>query len=239
MKKMQATITDALLFLGIVTVLAGLIYLFTLVYGINAYRRFISMYSKLYLSSSLKTLMYVSVPRDKDENIENTKIRDYLFTIIKEDYYDDSNIGENTKILFAKEFIKINKRTFSKFDYLFFIYVKERGVYTFPLVFLKTTNEIENAGEKDYNTIYLFCHPVQYSAISNLTVALGVVASIDGLIWMAKKTPSGDRYYNASIGVVMWNSTPLYEDSSPKDVVEDLNCTERYVVETNSLVSFP
>jgi len=129
--KGQAAVTDTIYFLLIVTGLCVFMFSFANNYGAIVGSEVGRQYYIDYSSSALKTILYVSTPRDITQTLsydpgldEDVEI-DHLSAFIKEDYADDSTLEKNTQITVANTVRNIMRPIADSFDYLFYISVPE------------------------------------------------------------------------------------------------------------------
>ncbi len=119
----QATVTDTLYFLLIVTGLCAFLFIFANQYGLSVADQISRQYYSTYATSALKTILYSSAPRDPAQTLYDPDAEiDHLLAIVKEDYADDETLTITTKKVLAGNIMKIMGPIAPSFDYVFYIF---------------------------------------------------------------------------------------------------------------------
>src|SRR3989344_2784186 len=145
-KRGQAAVTDALYFVLIITSLSIFLFGFANSYGDNVKQQISAESSTTFATNSLKAILYSSTPRDVRTSLtESTAEVDFLLSIIKEDYYDDQQIGPDERVVLGKAISSILNPVQDNFDYAFYLTIpsEKRPVF----MYLHITNfQRENLG---------------------------------------------------------------------------------------------
>ncbi len=138
-RKGQAAKTDALYFVMIVTSLAIFLFGFANSYGGNVKQQINAESSTTFATNSLKAILYSSTPRDVHQSLTDTTAEvDFLLSIIKEDYYDDEQVGPYERNVLGKAIFAILNPVQDNFDYAFYITIPSEKRLVF--MYLHTTN---------------------------------------------------------------------------------------------------
>ncbi|MEM4262039.1 MAG: hypothetical protein QXZ13_03865 [Candidatus Diapherotrites archaeon] len=123
-EKAQASVTDAIYFLLVVTFLSIFLFGFAGNYGKNVKEQIDNEFETTFAANALKTILYSSTPRDPQKSLfdEKTEV-DYLLAIIKEDYADDQELGEEERKVIAKTIKLIMAPIQDTKDYAFILFV--------------------------------------------------------------------------------------------------------------------
>lgn len=158
LNKGQASVTDAMFFLIIIAALTVFVYPFTISYGDAALDNFGKQYRKAYADSALKTLLYLSVPRDGKPLNETTEV-DLLLTMIKEDYADkvpdSKTLTPETKKMLAKKIFQVMYFVNPNFDYFFYFKSTDNPEDYFFIFFKVTVVQVgkQNIAGKEVSVI--------------------------------------------------------------------------------------
>src|SRR3989344_744839 len=151
----QAAVTDALYFILIVTTLSIFLFGFANSYGSNVSSQINAESSTTFATNSLKTILYASTPRDASKSLsDDTAEVDYLLSIIKEDYYDDQNIGDAEKKVLGKAVSSILNPVQDNFDYAFYITIPSEKKFVFMYMHITNFEREEQSGELRNFVIY-------------------------------------------------------------------------------------
>lgn len=212
--KAQSSIMDALYFITIISVLSGLMFFFTSNYGTSIENRLNENYQQQYADSALKTLLFISTPRNLNETLYTTSEVDYLFTMIKEDFADDFSLNETNEIL-AKNIIQTMKPIDAVYDYAF-ILISSQNVPQVEYFFLSIKNYEKNPVEQEH----YFCNFKNASKMDQVFYSqLNEVIESSQSITLI--TSESGAFTQSEITLMMWVSSPmsyLFLDSS------NLNC---------------
>jgi len=123
-KKGQASVTDALYFLLIVTFLSVFLFGFANSYGSVIREQLNDEYNTTFATNALKTILYSSTPRNPDKTIfdDDAEI-DYLLALVKEDYSDDLQVNETEMNVLGKSISAILAPVEDTLDYMFYIHI--------------------------------------------------------------------------------------------------------------------
>lgn len=222
-QKGQAAVTDALFFLIIVTTLATLIFLFSNTYGNTVTSQIDRMYGAEYTTSALKTILYSSVPRNPEEELDKAEEVDYLLAMVKEDFANQVSstsdaaaaLGDATKTILKNNVLAIMEPIASQFDYLFYIWRRDNGAFVYFLF-----HKSEETGHVDY-----FCNPPSMSKLDGLFVYLPNTAQSTSSISLQRAAdpndPLGSLRINARADLVIWPAVQI-----TNEVFSELRCTE-------------
>ncbi len=133
-KKGQASLTDAMYFLIVISGLSTLMFVYTADYGIQISNQLDKQYKAEYATSALKTILNSSVSRDNNPNFKDSEEVDYLLALLKEDYGVDGKLEKETKKIIAKKIQSVMLPLQPTFDYVFYIY--DNDVSEFVLIVL-------------------------------------------------------------------------------------------------------
>lgn len=231
----QSSITDALFFLLIVTALASFLFFFAIPYGSDVSEKLVVQYRQDYITSSLKTIFYSSVPRDDSETLEEAEEVDYLIAALNEDYADDQTIDE-VKDAFRNNVVIIMKPFAPSYDYLFYIYVPgstpgSDDDFVYTILKLSEFDFEENARNvveiTAIDSVY-FCYPPGTGVntiINELLPKVRGKAQASSKLQLPLISDYGIGNEDAHIVLVMWISTPLDDDLIFKaNSLTSLNC---------------
>lgn len=223
----------------IVTALASFLFFFAIPYGSDVSERLIVQYRQDYITSSLKTIFYSSVPRDPNETLLEAEEVDYLIAALNEDYADDQKIDE-VKNVFRNNVVTIMKPFAPSYDYLFYIYVPlttpgkdDNFVYT--ILKLSEFSFDENSRDADVISVtdaVYFCYPAGTGVntiINELLPKVRGKAQASSKLQLPSVSLAGGQYRitedDAHVVLVMWVSTHL--DTSDDGLIfgpNFLNC---------------
>lgn len=233
-QKGQAASTDALIFLGIVSVVFVLILGFSMNYGLNIMNGAKKLYMTNYHYSALKTFMNASYGRDALPLVstgENsaTEIPDSVVTMIKEDYgANTKNIPDGTN---NKDKNLINPETkiamFSTLDELF-LPLPQRSYFLMishtinnsstyvPLIFLLRTVD------EDGNKIKYICYPNEVTDVEKYlrTKSLDLIM-VEGTFGLYAKLLSKEDSPKESGAIYLASWVSDYEQEG---ILDNLNC---------------
>ncbi|MFH1240237.1 MAG: hypothetical protein V1672_03390 [Candidatus Diapherotrites archaeon] len=222
----QSSITDALFFLLIVTALASFLFFFAIPYGSDVSERLVIKYRQDYITSSLKTILYSSVPRSDLETLATAKEVDYLVAALNEDYADDQTVNEINDV-FRNNIVTIMKPFAPSYDYLFYIYLPgstpgsdDKFIYT--ILKLSEFSFDENSRDADVISVtdaVYFCEPppAGINIIINelLPKVRGKAQANSKLQLPSVSLTSTDSQIipdDVHVVLVMWISTPLDDE---------------------------
>ena len=222
--KGQAAVTDALFFLLIVMGLVSFLFFFSSQYGRGVSEYAKDRYASDYATSSLKTILYSSTPRNPSQSIDNAEEIDFLMAAIKEDYASDGKLDTYGKPL--GENIEMILSPMSKaYNYIFYL-GKISGVETheFPYVFLHITEftitgPARRVGEEQISSIdvnYL-CSPASKSNIDAFVLKMGATAQSFAQITMPEIKEEDGQFVptstNVIVGLAMWTPAKIDKGS--------------------------
>lgn len=153
----QSSITDALFFLLVCSLLTALLFFFGTRYGESVNAQALYAYQNDFAKSTLKTLMYASVPRHAGEELSNpnTKEIDYLFPLLKEDIARNGRV-ETSRAPIRDNIEAILRPFVGTFDYMVYIFVPSQGYFPFMMLHRSVfSTAIRSEGQgfgKDYLT---------------------------------------------------------------------------------------
>ncbi|MFH1752442.1 MAG: hypothetical protein ABH821_05915, partial [archaeon] len=214
-RKGQAAVTDSLFFLIIIVGLST--FLFTVVsgYGSSLSTQLSQQYSTEFVSSTLKTILYSSTPRDPSELLTaETGEIDYLLAMVKEDFFDDTVLRDDTKIVLGENVVAAMRPVSPTHDFIFYMYNQNDTDFVF-LMIKRTYAEYDSDGILDPNsveTMYYFCDepfppPPNYNAktiLATLVARAGeVFSSSNNLVF--NTDGSGKKTITTSLA--LWSST--------------------------------
>lgn len=245
--KGQASITDALYFLVIVSVLAVFLFVFGIGYGVNVLEDVERQYGTEFAASAFKTILYSSTPRIEGIALEETNEIDYLLASVKEDFADNQKL-DRTKGVLANNVTGIMEPLKDDFDYVFYVYIPEgggAGTVSGFVYLLFSMHDRVLSGERIVDpdsyvpgtSVYL-CEPNISAADSmhNLDLLLTKVGSISQStipVRLIRLTNLGRDSENVKgrIGLAMWISTSLGTDAA--DNFSKLNCVACWTNNSN------
>ncbi len=244
----QASITDAIFILIIVSVLSVLMFDLSVNYGRQIDAGLNDFYNEDFTTSALQTLLNSSAPRFPGEALESAQEVDYLLAMMKEDYASSASFDEETKLLIKNTLDVIMSSRESSYDYLFYIwtpqsYTSASGSGTsvgnpqegFIFVYLRITDIDEASGTVEKKSY--FCEPSLSLRKIIYEVLLGSVNSpikAQPVIMVFPKivvTPSGDIEEEEIVsyaGLIMWQSAGIPKGLNDESILSEnnLNCTE-------------
>ena len=224
----QASITDALFFLVIVSGLSSLLYLFSIGYGLSVLEATASEYRSDFAISALKTILYSSTPRNPEIPLDESTEVDYLLAAVKEDYADDKEIDESRNVL-RDSIVGIMEPFADNFDYMFYIYIPDKREFPLLMLYLSRwavqrvpgdSRRIEVIDPKE--DFVFFCSPDSLDTVDVFQTTLGTVYPSNSRLQLLE-IKQGARGYNTLLSQVhfsMWNSTSI-----PQNVFDTFRCT--------------
>ena len=241
----QAAITDSIFLLVIVASLSALMFFFITGtppstgqeiqypagrgsgYGMTVQRIALEYYGTDYATSALQTLMYSSTPRHEGENLEDALEVDYLLAFLKEDYANDLEFEDSTKMLLLQDLNVIMVSSLPVYDFVFYMHTMPEGTYNLPesvFVLLKYTDF--DAVPEPKRTYY-FCElsqgRVRYIEERLLSRAGAVVKAQPVILRFKVEGREGTEKIFTSLD--MWPATELPK-AEVIESVDDLNCTK-------------
>ena len=166
-RRAQSSVTDALFFLLICSMLTALLFYFGTRYGEAANAEYLRNYQNDFAKSALKTLMYSSTPRQPGLELSDPNLKeiDYLIPMIKEDIARNSRVRDFNGA-FRDNIEAIMRPFVGAFDYMVYIYVPEKGHFPFMMMHRSVfeTAPTNTPWGADANTSarrdeLLFCYP--------------------------------------------------------------------------------
>ncbi|MBI4052702.1 MAG: hypothetical protein HY394_01560 [Candidatus Diapherotrites archaeon] len=236
-EKGQASLTDSMFFLIIVSALSVFLFSFSVSYGMGVSQQLVREYRSEFAASAMKSILYSSVPRQASDRLENASEVDYLLAAIKEDYADDQLL-DLTRETIARRVVSVMEPLSDSFDYVFFIYLPSTTSPSgrFPFVLFYHNDFSFPAGRRSTdagNPIVVssgrayFCDPVSKDVITNrLLPAVGDVAFASNRLELFSNNAAGpNQKVLAEIGLAMWPTTVLPESVwDPANNPGNLNC---------------
>ena len=231
----QASLTDALYFLMIVSALSTMLFFFAANYGQVVEQRVVNQYWREYATGALETILYSSTPRIAGEPLENSTEIDYLLAAVKEDFADDGEIDETQGVLVQN--IKGIMQPFSgNFDYLFYIYLSDDKEFAFVMVYTRDAPTFEDNPSSrtgEGRTVIpgaakiLFCNPDSLNALEAMVESVGLSAQSTTRIQLVEVDASDTSSYPiAQANLTMWVPTPIDHFLFASDSIgaESMNC---------------
>ncbi len=226
--KGQASLTDALYFLLIVSTLSTMLFFFAANYGQVVEQRVVNQYWREYATGALETILYSSTPRIAGQSLENSTEIDYLLAAVKEDFADDGEIDETEEVLVQN--IRGIMQPFSgNFDYLFYIYLSEDNAFAFVMVYTRDEPTFSDDGEvTPGNVKILFCKPDSLNALEAMVESVGLSAQSTTRIQLVKLDTANrpPSYPIAQANLTMWIPTPIDRFLYAADAIgeQSMNC---------------
>ncbi|MBN1940860.1 MAG: hypothetical protein JW772_01625 [Candidatus Diapherotrites archaeon] len=224
--KGQASITDALYFLLIVSALSVFLFVYSMNYGSTVADQIERQFGQEYASSSFRTIFYNSTPRIPGESLEETLEVDYLLAAIKEDYADDKKINRTREVL-ANNIVGIMEPLHDSFDYAFYVYLEEAGAQKFAFLLVSLHNRVLPEGRRvgDYTTdaIVYLCEPAELTSLDRLEAMLSKLGTVSRSesrmrLPIIKESGQSTDLVTSYVNLAMWVSTQIPEEFN------DLNC---------------
>ncbi len=237
-RKGQASVTDAMYFLIIISGLATLMFFYTANYGSLVTTQTVKQYNTEFATSALKTILYSSTARDNLSLNESEEI-DYLLAVLKEDYAiiekNGSRLKDSTKTSLKNNIETVMSPFQRNFDYLYYIYSlkkseeDERLLEEFVIIFLYSGLSVEDEdspGGRNILRIGSFCTSNESldSIRVNFVRHVGEVSRAPELsVFLPDYTdPKNPRNVRALSSLLMWPSTDIKEALQ----ASNLNCPE-------------
>jgi len=208
-------------------------------YGFLVTKQLDKQYFAEYIDSSLKTIMYVTVPRGDSASISDAKEVDYLITAIKEDYADDSMLDDYRETLTSV--VKgVMAPQSDVFNYVFYIHIEpdpgSAVTDEFVYMYLKWTKyALEGEGRyktvSDAQRVEYYCNPVSMDDFTNnFLVNIGDIFQSSTTIKLPKLTQSrsaGSHFETewpvATAYLLMWHSGEVPEPNDGLPLLEGDN----------------
>ena len=213
-RKGQASLSDALYFLLIISGLSTMLFFFAGSYGSTVEQKIISQYWSEYSTGALETILYSSTPRIAGDTLENAAEVDYLLAAVKEDYADDSEIDETAAVL-AQNIYGIMQPISPNFDYLFYLYRTDLQNFAFVLIYTRDAPTIDRPPNKPVvvtpgNAKIYFCKPKTLNDLEALIEGAGSSSQSNARIQLIELDDKGNAgYFVAQANLTMWIPTPL------------------------------
>lgn len=230
-QRAQAAVTDALYFLLIVTFLSIFLFGFANTYGNSIKQQVNDEFDTAFATNSLKAILYSSTPRDPKMSFKDKDAEiDSLLAILKEDYADDSKIGENERIVLGKTISAVLAPVQDTKDYIFVISVPNQTEKSAEFIFLffHTTNfrkepATDASGNPLPGKVYIyssdlakphidyFCaiNRAEYeklnAKITHLLTNVGPVSQSSAIIRMLEYKPEPSTF-NAQADLFLWDA---------------------------------
>ncbi len=227
----QASVTDAMFFLIIVSVISVFLLISASQYGSLVTKQLDKQYFGEYIDSSLKTILYVTVPREDGSVIGDASEMDYLITALKEDYADDGKIGDYRKLLSDTVRAVMAPQT-SVFNYAFIVHIEPEpgtsGEDEFVFMQLKWTTYSYDGLEgdryrnvTDSEIVEYYCNPESWDDFTNsFLINLGDIFQSSTTLKfprLKEGTPTGSEFEEswpiATAYLLMWYSGEIPEPS--------------------------
>ncbi|MEM4662988.1 MAG: hypothetical protein QXM75_03120 [Candidatus Diapherotrites archaeon] len=246
----QASITDALFMLIIVSTLAITMAYISLSYGRDVEINLRKYFNEDYASSALRAFLNSSIPRFTSDELETANEVDWLLTKMKEDYANTGTFADDTKILAKRVLDKIMSPRAVNYDYMVYFWTPsdyEPDVTgnpsgnqhdRFVFVYLKIT---EIKGDKNVERVEYFCEPELKlnKALNLISQSAPNLTSTRVITLLFKRfIPSygGRESKNVVIftGLLMWHSVGMLPGLENESIVgpKNLNCVK--VADTQS-----
>jgi hypothetical protein len=252
-ERAQASVMDALFLLAVVAVLATLLYFFSSIYGTAVMAKISNQYKTDYATGALQTLLYSSVPRLYDEDVNIATQVDYLLAAIKEDYADDKQISMEMLNWTRANLETIMNPVQSAFDYVFYIYIPPYYIKASPqrqtggsgssqvqqtvnpefviMILKRTEYDIVDGKPQNPRTVFYYCKPPSMEVFENkfITKVGGISGSAGSMIYLVVLEKQGNDYVPnyavAQVQLIMWPSTYPYA----KNITGDLLTSPTYM----------
>lgn len=241
--KAQASITDALFMLVIVSTLAAGMAYVSFSYGRGVEINLHKYFNEDYASSALRAMLNSSIPRFTWDELEAADEVDWLLTKMKEDYANTGTIADDTKILAKRVLDKIMSPRAVNYDYLVYFWTpadyapdptgNPSGNQTdrFVFVYMKI-NDIK--GPQDVERLEYFCEPqLKLNRALNLVLERAPNSTNTRVVTLLFKrfVPSYSGRESKSVvifaGLMMWHSAGVLPGAENESIIgpNSLNCT--------------
>ena len=237
-EKAQASITDALFILTIVSVLAIGMFSTSLSYGRSVETTLSGFYNEDYVTSALQTLLNASVPRVASEDLKTAQEVDALLAKMKEDYANTGTFSEDTKLLIKRTLDTIMSPRAPYNDYILYFWTPQdypaneptggKGE-RFVFVYLKTSIIDEESGGIDKNA-YFREPALSLREMTDMLLesAPGAAKARSVTMVFARFVPTDMRQEDVVIfaGLIMWHSVGVLPGKEGETILgaHNLNC---------------
>ena len=218
-KKGQASITDALIFLAIVSVVSTMLIVVSMNYGLTILKNVKNNYEKSYVENALTTLYHLDYGRDGND-LFNTKVSDALMTMVKEDYGVLGRIRKITK----KSLFKSLRQVFLPFPskgYMLIYFteiVKKQKITTEKPILILIKTALLN--KSIYKSVYLDCNAKSYNDIISFMESHGKNLQIteSKVFFFNNILRNNSQGLGGTVFLLFWDITADFDNTSEKIV---------------------
>jgi hypothetical protein len=237
-EKAQASITDALFILTIVSVLAIGMFSTSLSYGRSVETTLSGFYNEDYVTSALQTLLNTSVPRAANEDLKTAREVDSLLAKMKEDYANTGTFSEDTKLLIKRTLDTVMSPRMPYNDYILYFWTpqdypanKPSGSKSerFIFVYLKISEINEETGAIDKKAY--FCEPaLSFREMADVLLERAPEAAKARSVTMVFTRFVPTDIYQEDVvifaGLIMWHSVGILPGKEDETILgaHNLNC---------------